>query len=215
MDKSIRCPYCNHLLPDDAGSGGRCMFCHRPLGFDLGMKIRERKKEKAVDTQKGGLSWTKHVLLSQMKKDYHVTDGEFQEEYDVLKKKWGKDPHVQDVVWSLMNKKLERTSDNKAASILCFRMARFLHEEKKDYSDFLRLHHKYRLTELQREGEISHVKIITGGCETCGENPDEIVPLEVALSSQPLPKAGVHLRGWCTCFYAPATAPSKQESEKN
>lgn len=215
MDKNLRCPYCNHLLPEHVKNGGKCIFCHRPLRFELEVKVREGGKQKSLNMQQGGVSWTKHVLLSQMKKDYDVTDDEFQAEYGVLKKKWGKDPQVQDVVWSLMSGKLEKTGNEKEASILCFRMARFLHEENKDYSDFLRMHHKYRLMEFHKDEKITHIKIITGGCETCGAYPDEVLTLEGALNSQPLPRPGVHLKGWCTCFYAPAKDPSASGPKKH
>lgn len=157
--------------------------------------------------------------VSQLKYE-GVTDKDFSDANSLLKKRFGKEPNIRDVLWYIMNQRAVKEA-LKGNSGMYYSMSRFVYEEGRNPADFLRVHAEIELNGLKKSGVVKTIKICTcsgqdpsrieyDSCNACKKLEGMVLDIDEAIRQKILPCKECSYRmdpsnkfPFCRCFYRP------------
>lgn len=107
-------------------------------------------------------------------------------------------------------KSVEEVDDLQEKKIALQEEARGLAQGGEPFHEVLREANRQELLRLKQGGLYDHVQIVADGCcQECEKRDGEVMPLEEALTTEPLPQecctrfidSGVYEEGWCICSW--------------
>lgn len=127
----------------------------------------------------------------------------------MLAERFGKEPGVHDIVWSIFNELLLRTTDFQDQKSLHYSMALFLADEGRDPYRMLQQASRAELMHYKNSGAIDKVKILASGngCAECESLGGTILDIDQALNEMPIPnkectyKSFSKKHSFCRCCY--------------
>lgn len=195
------CPYCGAVLSRTPKRRTACPSCGKP--------ILVRKGRLCTDEEGRAIDWCSRL---------QIDEAEFQRTREKLFAESGRAASCGDITWCLMHKVLETAPSWHERKMICFHMARFLWEEKKDCLEVRRQAVRMELADWKAKADMGlfdlnrvRVKVITAGpasCPECRRLDGCLFTYEEAESAMPLPvavctreKTEDRSRGWCRCEY--------------
>lgn len=208
-----KCPYCSVLLPKVPARKTKCKSC----GNYYFVKTRFADRRKVIVTQEERkqieAEWQEHFIQTTPRPPELsglVTEEEWEQE---KKKLLAQGFFINDVTWSLLNKKLlveMKRGNFQGMKSIYYTQAIFLQREGRDYFRTLQESVKCELREFQRIG-YKKVAISTAGlgnsCEKCQEQDGKVFTIEESLRYMPIPvkdcstEVFVDGKGFCRCSY--------------
>ena len=162
-------------------------------------------------------AWERYHTYNRLRRDYGVTDADYDRERAELAAKWGCEPSPADVLWRWANGRsaqLGGQGDWQGLGVLTFTMALQLYEEGRDHFKLSQVARKYELLAMQREEKNQPYKIrvrVLGVCPESRALEGRLYTIEEALEEMPIPRADCTWqtsargsksgRGWCACTY--------------
>lgn len=208
-----KCPYCDNELEKEPAKKTRCKKCNHFYFVRTLVKDKSRVITTKEEADKINKEWDEYTF-NKYKDKLGITLEEYAEEKKQLSFKFGGVALSNDVIWSLFNKKIARTTDRKALSDIYFGMASLVAEEgRRNPCQFLEQHHRMNLMNYIEDGDVfEEVQILAApnSCDSCKSLNGKIFSIKDALSQMPLPNKECtfkldpkHEHSWCRCTYVP------------
>ena len=200
-EAGIICPYCKKPLEQIPQRKKQCPFCKNYIHVRTPPSTHKKILVTKDDARK--IDWLKKFS------EYGIREKDFEITKNQLIKKFEREPSNQDVLWSLFNQLIAKTSNLHTLKMIYYEMALFLNEEGKECFAVSQLSRKMELMKYKKEG-IKKVQILTAGsgsCEHCQQLEDKILTINEALEKMPIPvKECTHeladgRLGFCRCCY--------------
>lgn len=177
-----KCPNCNQVLDIEIKRKRKCPLC--------GQYISVRNGKLLTDQDKKIEYWLERLTK------YKITKKEYDKERRALRKQFGSDPSVNDVLWRLLN--IVASKDKRAY----LDMKSLALDEERDPTPYLEEFHKRELMETKQMG-ITHVDVYTRNddivCDVCKELTKKFIPIDEAIRELPIPRK---CKGdFCRCWY--------------
>jgi len=110
------CPYCHKALDKPPQRKKQCPYCHQYIYVRTrvsdGKKVLVTKK----DADKIDLKWLNHFFnqeIDAIKTKHNITSIEWENARKELKKSFGREPLLNDILWSILNERLNKAILNK------------------------------------------------------------------------------------------------------
>lgn len=206
------CPYCKEKLKTRPKRKKKCPHCSNYIYVNTHpvskKKVLLTEKEKSeVDTLRKKMQFRK--MWMKKIRQYGVTDSNYEKEAKKLKKKFGKEPDTQDVIWSLYHMLLKKNNDLHTLKTIYYQMALFYSDLDKDPFPLLQESAKLELMDIMKQGITNKVRILTpkNGCEICQNHNGVVLTIKEALETMPIPcrecttQVYSEKYGFCRCSY--------------
>lgn len=210
--KSI-CPYCKIELEQKPSRKKKCTSCEKYIYLRTSPSTRKKLLVTEDEAKDIDIEWEKQYLINKWKdtfQQYGITEKEYENYREELRKKWEREPNERDIAWSIFNKLLFlKHRDLHDLQMIYYQMALFLNEEGKDFFKILQQSSKTELLKMKKEGYIEKVKIMASddSCESCKKLNDKLLFIDEAIEKLPIPcEECSHImdsgkRGFCRCLY--------------
>ena len=189
--KADECPNCRQPLEVRPKRKSKCPHCGKFILVRKPYLMTERESELSYWADRlEGLE----VLRSEI--DTHAAD---------LKKQFGFEPAVNDVIWRALNSVVSNRPGSFEARRAYGEMAHIALSEGKDPRAYERQEAKLELLRIKQEGYAKSVKVMTVNdasvCKACRALERRTIPLEEALKTLPVPNVCENEDG-CRCWYS-------------
>lgn len=142
---------------------------------------------------------------------FGLSKKDFEKEKELLSKKFKQTANDSDILWSLYNKLVMKTSDKHKIKSLYYEMALFLNYEGKDYSRVRQESERMELMSYKELGVVKKVEICKtdSSCEECKKMQGKVFTLDEALEKMPIPNSNCSFnftrkgKPFCRCTYLP------------
>lgn len=201
------CPYCRCDLPKRPKAKTRCKSCKR----EMFVRRTQSRFDSTILTseQCAELEMIERLLA------FGLQSGDFDSEQTSLRGRFGREPSVNDVAWSLLGKAAIRTRfDPETMAEVDEVRADILRAEGRDphgeaWLESRRAKHRLLLERMRQDGYCTHVEILKapGCCDACTALPSGPMPIVEAIRLALLPCPDCENNGergpWqCRCMYA-------------
>ena len=216
QDKNIFCPHCGIELKKTPLSKTWCTNCKnymyvRSLPItEQRVVITEKEKDKIDKDRKAWIEFKK------LKSREDLADKDFINAKEELKKQYGFEPPLSDVVWAVYGKLVFKyAKDYSRLWDVWYSRAIFITKENKDPNLCLKEAAKASLNDFKEQG-INKVEIIVLGeegnhrfCSNCIKSNGKILTIDEALTTMPIPNPNCSFKfkegqySFCRCSYNP------------
>lgn len=215
------CPYCHKILDKMPQRKKKCPFCKSAIYIKNIPSKKGRFLVTEEDAKKIDAEWEKiHNIDARyypirewldFLSRYGITREDFDNRHKAFSEKHEALVNDNDVIWSLYNELIAKTTDYHDLKMIYYNMAILLNKEGKEFFHILQLSSKMQLMTM-KQMDIKKVEISTAGegsCESCRKLEGRIFRIEDALEKMPIPckKCNMEVftegKGFCRCMYSP------------